>query len=179
MAAGGHFGFWLLTNSAAIFARVMGAKFFLNTSKNSNQVSNLTMLSVVTGPPHCTQLYMRQITNHHWFRRWLVAWSAPSHYLNQCWNIVDSTLGNKLQWNFNRNSNIFIQENAFKNVVCELASICLGLNVLTSVRSNLCEKPLDISDGSSSLMVLVILLKSYWGITVLEKWITLMLVEDT
>ena len=56
MAAGGHFGFWLLTNSAAIFARVMGAKFFLNTSKSSNQVSNLTMLSVVTGPPDCTQL---------------------------------------------------------------------------------------------------------------------------
>ena len=56
MATGGHFGFWLLTNSAAIFARVMGAKFFINTSKSSNQVSNLTMLSVVTGPPDCTQL---------------------------------------------------------------------------------------------------------------------------
>ena len=38
---------------------------------------------------------------------------------------------NELQWNFNRNSNIFIQENAFENVVCEMASICLGLNVLT------------------------------------------------
>ena len=34
----------------------MGAKFFLNTSKSSNQVPNLTMLSVVTGPPDCTQL---------------------------------------------------------------------------------------------------------------------------
>ena len=56
MATGGHFGFWLLTNSAAIFARVMGAKYFLNTSKSSNQVSNLTMLSVITGPPDCTQL---------------------------------------------------------------------------------------------------------------------------
>ena len=30
---------------------------------------------------------------------------------------------NKLQWNFNRNSNIFIQENALQNVVCEMASI--------------------------------------------------------
>ena len=28
MATGGHCGFWLLTNSAAIFARVMGANFF-------------------------------------------------------------------------------------------------------------------------------------------------------
>ena len=25
-------------------------------------------------------------------------WTAPSHYLNQCWNIVNWTLGNKLQW---------------------------------------------------------------------------------
>ena len=40
-------------------------------------------------------------------------------------------LGIKLQWNFNRNSNIFIQENALENVVCQMASICLGLNVLT------------------------------------------------
>ena len=37
---------------------------------------------------------------------------------------------NKLQWNFNPYSNIFIQENAFENVVCEMTSICLGLNVL-------------------------------------------------
>ena len=51
------------------------------------------------------------------------AWSAPSHYLNQCWNIVKWTLMNKLQWNFNRNSNIVIQENASKSVVCETAAM--------------------------------------------------------
>ena len=34
-----------------------------------------------------------------------------------------SNLGNKLQWNFNRYSSIFIQEKAFENVVCEMASI--------------------------------------------------------
>ena len=56
---------------------------------------------------------------------------APSHYLNYCWNIVDWTLGNKVQWNFNPNSKIFIQENAFENVICEIVSICLGLNVLS------------------------------------------------
>ena len=37
-----------------------------------------------------------------------IAWSAPSHFLNGWWNIVNWTLGNKLQWNSNRNSNIFI-----------------------------------------------------------------------
>ena len=43
----------------------------------------------------------------HWLRLWLVACLAPSHYLNQCWNIVNWTLRNKLQWNFNRNSQHF------------------------------------------------------------------------
>ena len=37
-------------------------------------------------------------------------------------------LGKK--WNFNSNLNIFIQENLFKNTVCEIAAIFLGLNVL-------------------------------------------------
>ena len=53
---------------------------------------------------------------------WLV-FPAPSHYLNQCWNIVNWILRNKPQWNFNWNSNIFIQEMAFENVVCKIASI--------------------------------------------------------
>ena len=51
--------------------------------------------------------------------------SAPSHYLNRCWsivNIVNWTFRNKLKWNFNRNSNIFIQEIEFENV-CKMASI--------------------------------------------------------
>ena len=65
--------------------------------------------------------YMCQQSSHHWFRLWLVAWSAPSHYLNQCWNIVNWTIGNQLQWNFYLNSNIFIHENAFESVVCEMA----------------------------------------------------------
>ena len=49
--------------------------------------------------------------------------SVPSHYLNKCWNIVNSTLRNKLQWNINRNWCIFIQENAFENVVWKMAAI--------------------------------------------------------
>ena len=45
------------------------------------------------------------------------------HYLMQCWNIVNWTHGNKLQWNLNQNLYIFIQENASENVVCEIAAI--------------------------------------------------------
>ena len=66
-------------------------------------------------------------------RRLVGAWSA----LNQCWNIVNWTPTNKLQWNIDRNSWIYIQENPFENVVCEIASILSRLqcvkkkNVLT------------------------------------------------
>ena len=48
-------------------------------------------------------------------------WPAPSHYLNQCWNIVDCTLVNKLHWNLNCNLFRFIKRNAFGSV---LASVC-------------------------------------------------------
>ena len=58
-----------------------------------------------------------------WFRLWLIAWSAPSHYLNKCRNIVKSNLRNKRQWNRKRNSYIFIPENAFENVVCDMRTI--------------------------------------------------------
>ena len=50
-------------------------------------------------------------------------WSVPSHYLNQCWIIINRTLRNKLQWNHYRNSYIFIQENAFECVVRKMAAI--------------------------------------------------------
>ena len=33
-------------------------------------------------------------------QKWLVACSAPSHYLNQYWHYIISTFGNKLQWKF-------------------------------------------------------------------------------
>ena len=58
-----------------------------------------------------------------WFRQCLVACSAPSHCLDQCWLIVNSTLRNKLQWNSNQNTKLFIHENAYENVVCEMAAI--------------------------------------------------------
>ena len=40
---------------------------------------------------------MRQWSNHHWFGWWLVVWPAPGYYLDQCWNIVNWTLGNTSQ----------------------------------------------------------------------------------
>ena len=48
--------------------------------------------------------------DQHWFRLWLVACSASSHYLNQPWLIVNWTLRNRLDWNFNQNIKLFINK---------------------------------------------------------------------
>ena len=47
----------------------------------------------------------------HGFRKWLVTYSAQRQYLNQCWLIVNSSLGN----NF---SEVLIETNIFESVVC-------------------------------------------------------------
>ena len=62
----------------------------------------------------------------HWFRWRLVAYSVASHYLIQCWVIVNWTLRNKLQWNFNQNAKLFIHEIAPKISSVEWQSFCLG-----------------------------------------------------
>ena len=59
----------------------------------------------------------------HCFRQWLVTYSVPSHYLNQCWVIITWTRRNKLRWNFSQKSKFFIYKNAFENVVYEMAPI--------------------------------------------------------
>ena len=62
MAAGGHFGFWPLLGLAHTFTRGIGAQFFLNTSKYPNPLSNLPLLSVVTGGPNMTLLKVKPFT---------------------------------------------------------------------------------------------------------------------
>ena len=64
---------------------------------------------LVTKGPIENNAYMNQYTE-------------PSHCLNQCWFIVNWTLGNNCQWNLNQN-NIFIQENAFENVCKMVATL--------------------------------------------------------
>ena len=57
-------------------------------------------------------------SGQHWFRQWLVAHSAPSHYLNQCWVIVNwtiSMLRRTSQWNFNQNTKLLIHEKCIWN----------------------------------------------------------------
>ena len=47
---------------------------------------------------------------------------APCQYMHRSWNIVNWTLGNKFQWNFNPNQYILIQEYACENA-WKMASI--------------------------------------------------------
>ena len=62
-----------------------------------------THLSLV---PHICVSELRQ----HWFRSWFVAYSAPSHRLNQCWVKVNLTLETFLGTKF---SEIFIKTQNF------------------------------------------------------------------
>ena len=48
--------------------------------------------------------------SQHWFRKWLVACPASSHYLNQYQAIANWTVTNKLQWIINENINLFIHK---------------------------------------------------------------------
>ena len=62
-------------------------------------------------------------SSQHWFRYWLVAYSAPSHYLNQCWVIVNWTLREQSSVKLQPKCKLFIDENASENIVCEKAAI--------------------------------------------------------
>ena len=66
-------------------------------------ISKLTHLPLV---PHICD----SESGHYRFRWWLVAYSAPSHYLNQCCFIINRVFRNKLQWNFNQNTRFLIHE---------------------------------------------------------------------
>ena len=82
-----------------------------------------------------THICVRKL-GYHWFRQCLVAWSAPSHHLNQFWYIVNWTPRNKLQWNLKRNSYVFIQENRFENVARKATVI---LSRLQYVKPGFCK----------------------------------------
>ena len=55
---------------------------------------------------------------------------ATSHYLNQCWILVNWNPGNKFQGNLIQSKAIFIQEIAFENVDCKLAAISTWAQII-------------------------------------------------
>ena len=66
-----------------------------------------------------THISVSQIS-HHCFKYWFFACLAPSHYLNQCWLVVNWNLRNYIQWHFDLKLNIFIQDNVSK---CRLQNV--------------------------------------------------------
>ena len=64
---------------------------------------------------------------HIWISKldqWLVTFSVPSHYLNQCCVIVNYTLRNNFHEIFNQNTEIFIHENVLEIAVCKRQPFC-------------------------------------------------------
>ena len=51
------------------------------------------------------------------------AYLVPCHYLNQCQAIVNWTLTNKLQLNYNQSTNFPFTKKTSSNFVCEMAAI--------------------------------------------------------
>ena len=74
----------------------MGPISQANLWQHTNHITGQCLyisLNIISLRP--SDAYMHQQTNHHWFRYWLVDWTVPNHYQNQCCNIVSWTLRNK------------------------------------------------------------------------------------
>ena len=91
-------------------------------------------------------IYMRHLINHHSFRQWLVAWSAPSHHLDQ-WVLLFEPLGTKF-------SEILIEIHTFsfkkmhlKIAVCNMADI---LSRPQCVKHGTCF-PIDLREARENL----------------------------
>ena len=99
----------------------------------------------------------------------------PSHYLNQCWNVVNWTFRDKLQWNCNWNSNIFIEENVFENVIWKMASILSWPQFVKYPKWYCITKspPLDSFKGYSSEGVVIMLTMGQTKSIHLKQWYTL------
>ena len=75
----------------------------------------------------------RNELGQHWFRQWLAPCSAPGHYLNQCWLVINWIFRNKLRWNSgqNKNKNFSFMKMRFKMSSANWRPFCLGGDELT------------------------------------------------
>ena len=68
-----------------------------------------------------------------WFRYWRVAWSSPSHYLNQCWRICQLDIQKQISVKFEAIWLLFFFHWRKYVWICRLEKwipSCLGLNEL-------------------------------------------------
>ena len=73
----------------------------------------------------------------HYLRYWLVACSAPSHYLNQCWHIVNRTPRSKIQWYFEQNTMFSSEKMLLIMLSVRCWSFCSSPNVLINARNKI------------------------------------------
>ena len=78
--------------------------------------------------------YIVSESHQNCFRKWLGAYTAPSHYLNQCLVIVDWTIRNKFQRNFNQTTIFSFTKMHLKISFAEWRPFCLGGDELTEER---------------------------------------------
>ena len=52
----------------------------------------------------------------YWFRSWIIAWKAPSHYLKQCW--ITITLYEQTQMNFDTECYSFARDTSICSQMC-------------------------------------------------------------
>ena len=84
--------------------------------------------------------YMRQETNHNCFRWWLVAWSTPSHHLNECHDIVNWTPGKNFSEILIKVYIFPFNKMHFNLSLGNLRPFCHGLNMLISTTWLNCSK---------------------------------------
>ena len=75
---------------------------------------------IINSFPRVLHIWVGEL-GQHWFRSWIVTCLTPSH--NQWSLVVSWTHWNKLWWNLNQNSKLFIHKNAQKNVIYKLEVI--------------------------------------------------------
>ena len=74
---------------------------------------------------------MRQWDRSSLVHLWLVAYSVPSHYLNQCWLLVNQILRKTFHWSFIGNSKFSSKNMHLKISPEKCCPSCLDFNVWT------------------------------------------------
>ena len=90
---------------------------FPNTKPFKSSETDKIIGTINSSPPSAA--YMRQWTGPSSVQAMACRLFGAKPLPEQCWLIVNWTQGNKFQWNLKRNYIIFIQENAFENIVCQ------------------------------------------------------------
>ena len=125
----------VLFNRFELYTPWNGTYVSFDTLNNTNQVASAVWLCLYSSYNVSAHIicyisifiiicsyYRRVIIWNHYISVIVTAMVLPA--VNQCWLVIKWTFGNEFQWNLKQN--LFIQENAFENVVCKMADNLSG-----------------------------------------------------